>query len=91
MPAIDKFATFAYSPSNSANDVIPVVPDDDDDLEYVTMALHSPTGGAVTCITAKGIERTFILPVDQIYPVRVSRVKATGTAAHASGIFALIP
>ncbi len=63
--------------------LVPVTPDDDNDLpDGVCRALLAGTGGAATLIDASGVERSGV-PLQQGYnPIGVRRVKTGGAAAN---------
>jgi len=59
-----------------------VTPDDDNDLTYVTRGLFVGGAGNVAVITMGGDTVTFTgVVAGSILPIRVNRVKATGTTA----------
>jgi hypothetical protein len=69
--------------SAPASRVVPVTPDDDNDLPGgVCRALLAGTAGSANLVDASGSERTGV-PLQQGYnPVGVRRVKQGGTAAN---------
>jgi hypothetical protein len=74
--------------SGPASDVQPVVPDDNTDLPTAAIALYVESGGTVSFVTIGGEERQVALPDFAVFPVRVRRVRATGTTA--AGIHAMV-
>ena len=79
---------------HSAYDVEPVTPSDTTDLQGVqgpyseARGLYiQTTSGDICVVTKAGNERTITLPKQQVFPIQVTRVKATGTTAV--GILAL--
>lgn len=75
------FANRVPSLSDPARDIVPVVPDDSADLPTVGVAFYVETGGTLTFVSAKGVQRTVTVADFAILPVGVSRVLATGTTA----------
>lgn len=82
------FANRVPSLSGPATDLLPVSPDDGQDLPSVALALYVETGGAVTFDTVAGNTRTVETTDFQILPVGTRRVRATGTTA--TGLHALV-
>lgn len=82
------FSTRSSSLSGPATDIIPVTPDDTDDLSTVAIGLYVEAGGAITFEPVEGAERTVNVSDFAILPVGVRRVRATGTTA--GGIHALV-
>lgn len=82
MPATDNGNT-----NLPADFAVAVAPDDNIDLANVARSLYIGTTGNLVVITAAGNTVTFNAVPVGILPVRVSRVKATGTTA--SNILAL--
>lgn len=67
-----------------ARDIVPVTPSDDTDISAGAVAVGitcKTTAGNVVIVTAEGNERTYPIALDEVLPVGVSRVKATGTTA----------
>lgn len=83
----DKYAGFASTPDLPATSVTPIVPDDDTDLDEVTIALNVATGGTVRVTTASGSVSDVFVSAGIVFPLRVRRVWASGTTA--TGIRAL--
>jgi len=72
LPGLDSPALHAFA----------IVPDDVSDLPEITRALFIGTEGTVVLTTKSGNEVMFTgLSSGDILPVRVARVKATGTSA----------
>ena len=82
------FNTRASALSGPATDMLPVVPDDVNDMATVAIALYVETGGALSLVTADGGQRTVQVADNSILPVGVRRVNATGTTA--AGIHAMV-
>ncbi len=69
-----------------ATDLVPVTPNNNNDLADVAVALYVETGGTISLITVKGETRSVTVGDLSILPVGVSRVRSAGTTA--SGIHA---
>ncbi len=83
------FSGRAVSISGPATDIIPVTPDDSNDLPDVAIALFVESGGALVFDSVSGEAiRTVNVGDGVILPVGARRVHATGTTA--SGIHALV-
>lgn len=85
------FSSAATNLAGLARDVIPVTASDTADVALSTVALGITCKGAagnVVITTAAGVDRTYPISQDEVLPVGVSRVKATGTTA--TGIWAFI-
>ncbi len=74
--------------SGPATDIMPVTPDDSNDLSETAVALYIETAGTLSVVTAKGGSRTVAVAGNSILPVGVRRVHATGTTA--AGIHAMV-
>ncbi|SMX46507.1 spike base protein, RCAP_Rcc01079 family [Actibacterium lipolyticum] len=72
------FATSLYSPAERIEEIIP---DDLTDLAHVTRALNVSVAGTVRVITAGGDESDVFIAAGVPFPLRVTRVLATGTSA----------
>ena len=84
MAAADAFATFQSGLAAPYVDAAAVTPSDGTDLTNTTRGLFIGGAGNVTVIMANGETVTFTAPVvGTILPIRVTRVKATGTTATA--------
>lgn len=81
------FENRATALSDPARDLVPVAPDDSNDLPKIALALYVETGGAISLTTVAGHSRSVNVGDFSILPVGVSRVMSTGTTA--SGIHAL--
>ena len=95
MAAIDQYAADEPAPNGTTYSVAPgtggiagtsavaVTPSDTVDLTYVSRALWvGGTSGTITAIMADGTTVLFSgVPTGTLLPIRVSRVKATGTTA----------
>lgn len=79
---MDAFAAYRAGLDSPAEHAAVVVPSDTEPLPFISRALMV-TGGEVR-VTTKGGE-TLTLPgvsVTQVWPLRISKVWATGTDAH---------
>lgn len=79
----DFFATHSSALDSPATRAFAVVPDDNNDLAVSTRALYTGRGGTVVVILLDdATEVSFTsLPAGSILPLRVRRIKATGTTA----------
>ena len=67
------------SPADSADEV---TPSNSTDLTYITRGVYVGTGGDLTVTMKGGQDVVFAnIPDGTILPIRVSRIKATGTTA----------
>lgn len=84
----DDFADFTRSLTSPAEEAIAVTPSDATDLPQVCRGLYVGSGGDASVVMASGDVVTFTgLMGGVIYPLRVSRVRSSGTSA--GGIVAL--
>ena len=80
----DDFDSYTTGLTSPARDAAPIVPNDAADLPFVTRGLYVGGGGDVQVQMASGQTVTFEnLAAGVVYPLRVSRVMATGTTATA--------
>lgn len=78
----DDFATHITSLESPATAAEVIVPDDAADLGYVTRGLYVGSTGSVVAVMLSGDEITLNdVQAGVIYPIRVRRVKTTGTTA----------
>ncbi len=87
MPAIDAYAPYLLDPTGSAQRIVEVTPDDGLELEFVTRALNVAVSGVVRVQPLKGDPGDVYITAGVAFPIRVTRVFATGTTA--TGIRAL--
>lgn len=80
----DRFADFQPSLSGPASTGFAIVPDNDVDLPEATRALYVGSGGdlAVTMLSGATVVFTSVAG-GSLLPLRVVRVRATGTTAGA--------
>lgn len=82
MPTIDPFAGHVAGFDSPVRGGYSIIPDDDADLPTVTRAVMVTEGGDLSVGMLDGT--TLVLPAlvpGAIYPVRLSRVNASGTTA----------
>lgn len=85
---VDKFAGFTQTPADPARSIIDVSPSDTTDLSDVTNALNVATPGTVRVTTLDGSVTDVSIAPGYAFPLRVTRIWATGTTA--TGIRGLI-
>lgn len=71
----------AASLSDPSRDLVPVTPDDGQDLLTPAVALYVETGGAISVVTIAGHQRLVHVAAFSILPVGIMRVRASGTTA----------
>ena len=82
MPIPDKFSDFTSGLSSPICGGFDITPDDATDLQGMTRAIVLGAAGDVAVVLKNGDTLTLpALTAGVIYPVRVSRVLATGTTA----------
>ena len=84
----DPFDNHAPSLESPATVLIPIAPDDGQDLSMPSRALNVATSGSVQVTTTAGSTATLYIAAGIGFPVRATRVWATGTTA--SGITAML-
>ncbi len=78
----DRFQNYAASLEGPATDAFDITPHDTDELVEATRALYVGDPGDVAVELISGAEVTFFnVAASSLLPVRVVRVKATGTTA----------
>ncbi|WP_299684363.1 hypothetical protein [uncultured Tateyamaria sp.] len=77
----DRFASYTPGLEAPAEDVFVVAPDDGADLPQATRALNVAQSGAVRLTTVSGTTATVYVAAGIAFPVRASRIFATGTTA----------
>jgi hypothetical protein len=83
----DRYASFTRAPSLPATSVQEIAPDDGTDIPTVSLALNVATPGTVRVTTLDGDTVDVHVAAGVAFPLRVTRVWATGTTA--TGIRAL--
>ena len=79
--AQDNF-TYRQETSDPFTNAFAVTPNDSTDLDYVTRGIYIGGSGDVVVITKGGDEVTLVNTLAGTYlPIRVSRIKSTGTTA----------
>ena len=83
MPANDAYSSASAGPSGPAKNIFAVAPNDGADLPFVTTGLYVGGAGDVSVldITSKKAVLFKAVPAGSILPIRVARVRATGTTA----------
>lgn len=79
----DNFSTHSAGLDSPASKAFAVTPDDNSDLALTTRAIYTGSGGTLVCILCDdSAEVTFTaLPAGAVLPIRIRRIKATGTTA----------
>ena len=77
----DRLRHHASALHSPASRIERVQPDDDADLAHVTRALCAGEAGWVSVVTATGGQGEVYLAAGVPFPIRVRRVRATGTTA----------
>ena len=75
------FASRTRRPTDPANIVFDITPDDSADLDHVTIALNVATPGTVRMTTLDGSVSDVTIHPGTAFPVRAQRVWLTGTTA----------
>lgn len=83
----DKFSSHAESLSSPPSGLIAVNPDDAQDLPQASRGINVAQSGDVRITAVDGTTATVAISAGIIFPIRASRVWATGTTA--TGIVAL--
>lgn len=86
MPATNKFPSSSHLTASSlsypAEHAEAVTPSDATDLAIVSRALYVGATGNLSVIMLSGVTVTFVgVPAGALLPLRVSRVRSTGTTA----------
>ena len=79
--AIDLFKSFSTSLSAPATRLIAITPSDTEDLSHVTRAVCVAESGVLRVQTLGGDVADFYVAAGVPFPIRVTRVMATGTTA----------
>lgn len=83
----DKFSTYAESLESPPSNLIAVTPDDAADLPSASRGLNVAQGGMVRVTTVGGTTGTLMIEAGGVFPLRATRIWATGTTA--TGIVAM--
>ena len=78
---IDTFETFGPGLESPATRLIAAIPDDAQNLSHASRAVNVATSGAVRVTTLGGDIETVFIAAGLAFPLRVTRVWATGTTA----------
>ncbi len=84
---MDQFKDHAQSLESPATRIAEIVPSDTDPLAFVTRAISVETAGHLQIVTSAGDAGRVFVAAGVPFPLRVTRVMATGTTA--SGIVGL--
>lgn len=80
----DRYDGYSGSLEGPAADGFAIVPNDGTDLSEVTRALYVGVGGTLAITLKSGVELALQgIAAGTLLPLRVRRVKATGTSASA--------
>lgn len=77
----DKFNSYAKSLSGPLTKLEVIAPSDSEDLQDVTRAVNVAVSGAVTVTTVEGDTGTITVAAGISFPIRITRVWASGTTA----------
>lgn len=83
----DKFSSYAESLDSPPSNLYAVAPSDTQDLPNTSRAINVAQAGALRVTTTGGTTATLTVAAGGVFPVRVTRIWATGTTA--TGIVAL--
>ncbi len=78
---IDTFETFGPGLESPATRLVAAVPSDTSDLSHASRAVNVATSGTVRVTTLGGDVGTVFIAAGLAFPLRVTRVWATGTTA----------
>lgn len=84
----DRFASHSVTPDQPATTLLEIVPSDNDDLPEVLAGLNVETPGLVRVTTKDGSTGSVFVAAGTMFPLRITRVWATGTTA--TGIRGLV-
>jgi len=84
---MDPFKNFTPGLESPATRLAEITPNDTTDLPFLTRAITAETAGYVQVITADGDSGRIFIAAGVPFPIRISRVLATGTTV--SGIVGL--
>jgi hypothetical protein len=77
----DKFEGHAPGLNSPPSHLWTVTPDDDHDLPVASRGLNVEVGGSIRVTTIEGDEGTVHVAAGVVFPIRASRIWATGTTA----------
>jgi len=78
---IDTFETFGTGLESPATRLVAAIPDDAQDLSHASRAVNVATSGTVRVTTLGGDVATVYIAAGLAFPLRVTRVWASGTTA----------
>lgn len=79
--AEDRFSSYPVTPDQPATTLVEITPDDDAELEHVLLGLNVETPGHVRVTTKDGSTGTIFVSAGHLFPLRITKVWATGTTA----------
>ncbi|WP_436397438.1 spike base protein, RCAP_Rcc01079 family [Roseobacter sp. S98] len=77
----DGHPKFHANPSSPATGIFEVTPSDVSDLPWVTTGISAATPGTVRVTSADGSDSDVVVTPGQVFPLRVTRIWASGTTA----------
>lgn len=77
----DFFASYQSGLESPARHLSEITPDDSTDLPVFSRALNVATSGFVTVTTIEGDQGSIFIAAGGVFPIRVTRIWATGTTA----------
>jgi hypothetical protein len=83
----DIFSDYSSGLESPATHLAAIVPSDTDDLAVASRGINVSTSGAVRMSTVGGTTETVFIAAGAAFPIRATRIWATGTSA--TGIVAL--
>lgn len=84
----DKFSSYTESLESPPSELIVVTPDDGQDLAFASRGINVAQSGTVRITSVTGSTATITVAAGIVFPVRATRIWATGTTA--TGIVALL-
>jgi len=77
----DRFASYTSGLTAPADEIFDIAPNDATDLPVATRALNVAQSGAVQLTTVSGATASVFVAAGIAFPVRATRIFATGTSA----------
>ena len=78
---MDMFAEYSPGLESPATRLVEIVPDDANDLAFMTRAISVESAGYVQVVTAGGDTGRVFIAAGVPFPIRVRQIFATGTTA----------
>lgn len=78
---MDQFENHTQSLESPATRIVEIIPDDAAPLAFVTRAITVETAGHLQVVTSAGDTGRVFVAAGIAFPLRVSRIMATGTTA----------